>query len=170
MNIAYELSKIKSSFRKVKEDMVYISSKISDQYDEFLKSHRELSNRIESLSVELKSHLSQLKHEHHSYDDSALHTLKLELGDLKKEMKDLEKSHTTLSYKIEDFKNSTGRKDTKEIHDMKEKIHSSELDIYLLKERMMEKDLEVKQLKDVNTHLFEIVDELARLEQEIVTR
>ncbi len=167
MNIAYELSKIKSSFRKVKEDMVYLSSKISNQYEEFLTSHRELSNRIESLSVELKSHLSDLKHQHHTYDDSALHTLKLELGDLKKEMKELEKGHTSLSYKIEDAKKGP---DVKEVHDMKEKIHSSELEIYLLKERMMEKDLEVKQLKDVNTHLFEIVDELARLEQEIVTK
>ena len=42
--------------------------------------------------------------------------------------------------------------------------------MYLLKERMIEKDIEVKQLRDVNQKLFDIVNELAKVEMELANR
>ena len=89
----------------------------------------------------------------------------LEIKELKKHILDIEQNHNDFSKKILDRPSNSDQ-----FRDIKNSIESSNLDIHLLKERMLEKDLEIKQLQNVNQKLFEIVDELAKAEMQIIKR
>ena len=90
------------------------------------------------------------------------------LKELKKHILSLEKDHNEVANEISS--RAKPKNYDAELKSRKDKTHSIELEMYLLKERMIEKDIEVKQLRDVNQRLFEIVNELAKAEMELANR
>ncbi len=171
MNLPYELSKVRDAFRRVREDLNFMKSKIGENFDDFMSHHQKLAHQVEALSNEVQEHLKTAKqtiiHEL-PVTDKQLLDLKQELKDLKKHVLSLEKEHNEISNEV--ASRAKPKSYDAELKSMKEKTHSIELEMYLLKERMIEKDIEVKQLRDVNQRLFEIVDELAKAEMELAQR
>jgi methyl-accepting chemotaxis protein len=168
MNLPYELSKIKDAFRKVRDDMQFITQTISENYTTFMNHHRELSHKIEELSSQLQHQLHHAKEKITStISDEEIHNLKLEIKELKEIVSNLEKEHTSITHTLSALEKDKPKTNLKEIQD---KIEASELELYLLKERMIEKDLEVKQLKDINQKLFEIVNSLAKTEMQLLEK
>jgi septal ring factor EnvC (AmiA/AmiB activator) len=171
MNLPYELSKVRDGFRRVREDLNFMKGKIGENLDEFMLHHQKLAHQVEALSNEVQQHLTTAKetiiHELPA-SDKQFQDLKQEIKDLKKHILGLEKEHNEVAHEV----NSRAKVKNydSELKSMKEKTHSVELEMYLLKERMIEKDIEVKQLRDVNQRLFEIVNELAKVEMELANR
>lgn len=163
MSIHSELSKVKDAFSKVRSDMVFLSKQISENYDDFLSKHDSLANKVEKLSHEVKTHLTTIKEIHLSSSSntssSDISYLKNQVKELKEEVSNVHKEHFNLSKIVDDIK-----KDKHDIKDLKEKLHSSELEIFLLKERLVEKDVEIKQLKDVSKTIFDILDDISKVE------
>ena len=83
--------------------------------------------------------------------------------ELKVEVGEVHKEHFNVAKVIDDLK-----KDKNDIKGLKEKLHSSELEIFLLKERLVEKDSQINQLKDVSKTIFDVLDELAKVEVEML--
>jgi len=171
MNISHEFSKIRDSFRKVKTDMDFLSEKISENYDEFTRRHKVLGKDIENLTLELKTSITKLRetfldssnNNTNNLDLTQINSLKLDIKELKSEIISIQKSHHKTITSIDDVK-----KNKKDIKSLKEKLHSSELEIFLLKERLTEKDLEVKQIKEISKHLFNVVEDLSKSELELI--
>lgn len=167
MNISQEFFKIKDGFRKVKDDMNFISSKITENYDDFIQKHSSLNNQIQELSKKLNSEIKEIKEKglnsFNHLEPSELLYLKSEIKELKKEIFETHHNHSQISENINNIK-----KNKKEIKEIKEKLHTSELELYLLKERLIEKDVEMKQIKEVSKHLFNIVEDLSKTELELI--
>lgn len=167
MNLSHEFFKVKEGFQRVKSDMHFITDKISENYGEFISKHNDLGIKIESLSKDMKTTLSyardKMNQEVSLLTDHEVISLKQDIKELKKEVTEIHSHHTKITSSIEDIKSNK-----KEIKSLKEKLHSSELEIYLMKERLIEKDVEVKQIKDISKHLFNIVDELSKAELDII--
>ena len=166
MTLKLELSKIRNSFSKVREDMLFLSKHVSENYEHFLKEHSIIEGKITKLSDELKEHINYIKKEHiqtPNPDASEINYLREQIKELKEEVSNTHKEHFNLSKVLEDIS-----KNKKNIKEMKEKLHSSELEIFLLKEKLSEKDLEIKQIKDVSKTIFNIVDELSKVELEML--
>ena len=172
MNISYEFSKIRDSFSKVRKDMTFLSDKISENYEEFTKEHEKLANAVHKLSNDIENQLHVAKthvvHKEEGVSPKELLDLKTEVKELKKELIAMQRDHEHFTRTLDDVKrNSSESADVKEL---REKLKSSELELFLLKERMIEKDVEVKQLKDVSQRLFDIVDELSKTELELLNK
>jgi seryl-tRNA synthetase len=171
MNLPYEFSKIRDGFRRVREDLNFMKGKIGENLEDFMSHHQKLAHQVEALSNEVQQHLATAKdtiiHELPS-SDKRFQDLKQELKDLKKHILGLEKEHNEVVNEV--HSRSKVKNYDAELKSMKDKTHSVELEMYLLKERMIEKDIEVKQLRDVNQRLFEIVNELAKAEMELASR
>ncbi len=172
MSISYEFSKIRESFRNVKNDMEKITEKINSNYDEFIKNHQDLSNQIQLLSLDLSKKLAKFKLEHlESQNNSKIPQtkeildMKEEIEKLKKEIKHTHKENHKINDTIEQIKQNK-----KDIQELKTKLGSSELEIHLLKERIIEKDIELKQIKQISSHLLNILDELTSAEIEILNK
>ena len=60
------------------------------------------------------------------------------------------------------------KKENKEKKNQDEKIQHSELELFLLKEQLGEKDIEIKRLKETNKHIFTILEELTRVETKLL--
>jgi len=168
MSLSHELSKIKNSFSKVKVDMNFLADKISENYDDFIKHHKNLAKQIQNLKEELAPHLEKLKSEefnNNNYSKKEILDLKKEIKDLKKELLETHSTHTDISLMLKDIK-----KNSKNIKDLKEKLHTNELEIFLLKDRIAEKDVEIKQMKDVNKHMFNVISDLSHIELEMINR
>lgn len=169
MNISEEFSKIRFSFSKVKYEMDILIDKISSNYDDFLTHHKKLSGEVEDLSSKVKLVLEKLNdpksnHLNH-FNSTELNELKLEIKLLKEEVMHSEKKHSNISLVLEDVK-----KNKKDLKDLKTKLKSSELEIYLLKENLVQKDVEIKQIKEISRHLFNVVEELSKTELSLVNR
>ncbi len=85
---------------------------------------------------------------------------------MKKEITYVQKEHSQLLGLVE-----TMNKTKVDSHDFKEfqdKFRSSELELHLLKEKISQKDDEIATLKDVNTKMFTIIDELTQAELDLV--
>lgn len=167
MDLAHEFFKVKEGFKKVREDMNFIASKISENYDDFMSKHTKIAEDVAHLSNQVRINLEKLKERGEeglsSLTSHDLLDLKGEIKELKLEIAHIEKSHGTVISAIEDIKSNKS-----EIKSVKEKLHSSELELYLLKERLLEKDVEIKQIKDISKHLFNIVDDLSRAEIDLL--
>lgn len=172
MNIAYEFSKVKESFQKVKNDIFLLTSKINENYDVFLREHRNLVGEVEGLSNGVKEHITKFKEEFNSgvrkledIPEQEILNIKSEMNALKKQIGSVLMEHNHLHSLINDVK-----KNEKDIKNLKKELKSSELEIYLLKERLIEKDTEVKQMKDISSHLLDVVGELSAMELEILNK
>lgn len=167
MSIKYELSKIKDSFGKVRSDMLFLSKQLGENYDHFMKEHDKISSRIDKLSQEVKENIQTIKNNHINAaapnNDKEIEYLKHQIKELKDEVSNVHTEHFNLSKVLEEVKKSK-----KDVKDLKEKLHSSELEIFLLKERLVEKDSEIKQLKDLSKTIFELVDDLSKIELEMI--
>ncbi len=167
MNISHEFFKVKQGFKKVKEDMNYLSEKISENYDEFTRRHKVIARDIENITLELKEGLEFIKknhlHSNSTISDKEILDLRNEISELKKEIIHINKEHGTISSALEEIKSNK-----KEIKELKEKLHSGELELFLLKERLVEKDQEIKQIKDISKHLFGLIEELSKTELDII--
>lgn len=167
MNISQEFFKIREGFRKVRDDMNFIISKISQNYDEFMSKHTKIAQEVADLSSQVKINLEKIKEKSqesfHNFSNFDILDLKSQIKELKLEISQIEKSHNTIISAIDDI-----RSNKSEIKNIKEKLHSSELEIYLLKERLLEKDVEIKQIRDISKHLFNIVDELSKTELDLL--
>lgn len=180
MNLAYEFSKVKGAFGKVREDMNFLSTKISHNYDEFMNSHRQLASQITHLSnqsnqmfAHLQERISHQETGAKPLDQKELHNIKLELKELKSLMQDLQLEHNSTLDTLEAIKsNPSSSKQTttnsKSLKDLKEKVHANELELFLLKERMVEKDAEILQIKEVNKQMFKLIDELSKAELDLL--
>jgi len=166
MNFSKEFGKIKLSFNKVKEDITFLSDKIYDNYDEFMGHHLKLVKEVKLLSENIKSNsLKIIETPKHKFSDKKLFNLEGEIKEIKKIIKDIQKGHLKITSNIDDIKSNK-----KNIKDLKEKYKNSELEIYLLKDRLLEKDVELKQIKDINRHMFNTLDELTKIEIELLTK
>jgi prefoldin subunit 5 len=169
MNIAHEFFRVRESFKKVKDDMNFISNKISENYDEFMQQHQKLASEVEMLSVEIKESIEKAKHIHitnadpNNQNEKDIHDLKAEIKLLKKDVILMQKEHTDFTSTIDKIKNNK-----KEIKEVKEKLHSSELELFLLKDKLSEKDIEIKQIKEISKHLFDVVDDLSKAELDLL--
>lgn len=166
MNVAYEFSKVKDSFSKVKADMEFLGKKITDNYENFMREHYKLSSEVHKLSSEMKSHIEHVKNHHLNPEKDVSHKEFLDLKYVVKELKDevekTQKEHNKVTDVITEL-----QKDTKDIKVLKEKLESSELEIFLLKEKLNKKDQEIKQVKEISSHLFDLITELSTLEKEM---
>ncbi len=168
MSLSYELSKIKDAFVKVRNDMNFLSGKISENYEEFMRHHQKLHTQVQELSEKLKHQINEIKHmdfSHSSFSDKDILDLKHEIKELKRQVVYTHEEHGKITTMLADIKKAKS-----DVKDLKEKLHSSELEIYLLKERIAEKDVEIKQIKDVNKHMFSIIDDLSHIELDIINR
>lgn len=167
MNVSHEFFKVKEGFKKVREDMNFIASKVSENYDDFMSKHTKIAEDVANLSNQLRVGLETIKEKsQNSLNSLSAHEildLKAEIKDLKIEIGHIEKSHGVVVSTIEDIKSNKS-----EIKQLKDKLHSSELELYLLKERLVEKDVEIKQIKEISKHLFNIVDELSKAELDLL--
>lgn len=168
MNLAYEFSKIKDAFSKVRKDMTFLSEKIVDNYDDFMRRHQQLGLEVEYLSNSVKKHLDELRNRaFDNHSEKKFQDIKLELKELKKEVEKISSKHSTLKETLDNLK-KTPKDNLENLKEVKQRLHSNELELYLLKERMVEKDLEIKQLKEISSKLFEILDELTKAEHEML--
>ncbi len=169
MNIAHEFFKVRESFKKVKDDMNFVSNKISENYDEFMHEHKKLASEVEMLSTEIKDNIKKIKEVHiinsnpNNKNDKDIHDLKAEIKLLKKDIIEIQKDHHDFVSSIEKIKSNK-----KEIKEVKEKLHSSELELFLLKDKLAEKDIEIKQIKEISKHLFDVVDDLSKAEIDLL--
>lgn len=168
MNISYEFSKIRNGFKKVKEDMLFLSNKIGENYEEFTRRHKILANDVENLTLELKKSLEELRGKNFHSNENVLskrdlNELREELKNLKSEVKEIQNDHSKFVSLVNDVKVNK-----KEIDELKEKLHSGELEVFLLKEKLVERDEEIKQMKEISRHLFNVVDELSKSELDIL--
>lgn len=187
MSIAYEFSKIREGFSKVKSDLIFLGQRLAENYDEFKTHHETLAKKIDDLSDELKDQIKVLKEKAttqlHKIDSKELLNIKSEIKELKTELSNVQASHNKIFMLIEDVKKarenssktSKPQKEDKNIKDnqkdikkIKDQLHNSELEIFLLKERMLEKDEEIKKIKDLNKHMFSIIDDLSKIELELL--
>ncbi|MCA9495339.1 MAG: hypothetical protein KC589_00195 [Nanoarchaeota archaeon] len=169
MNIAYEFSKVKDAFGKVRTDLAFLGDKIGENYDDFMKNHNKLALKVAKLSEDMKSNMDELRAKTLGgghIDDKELFDIKLAIKDLKEELTQIQKEHHKVVSTIDSVKKE--KTPSKEIKNIKEKLHASELEIFLLKERMIEKDLEIKQIKEVNKHMFAIIDDLSKAELDML--
>jgi chromosome segregation ATPase len=178
-----ELPKIKEGFLKVKNDMLFLSDKISENYSEFLLHHKDLSKQINHISTELQAQINHIKqsvqhanqnpHENQISNHEIL-KIKSEIKELKQIVSDSHGEHLKISSLVETLKQTKSLiKDNKsdfksEIKKLKEQTHSSELELYLLKERLSKKDDEIKDLKDISRKMFNIIDDLSKVELDLI--
>ena len=166
MNISKELVKIRNSFLKVKEDITFLSDKIYDNYDEFMKHHLKLVKEVKEITTQLKIHSDKIKETpKHKISDRNLYDAKSEIKEIKKIVSNIQDEHKIIEKSIDEIKENK-----KDIKDIKEKYQNSELEIYLLKERLLEKDVELSQIKEINKHMFNTLEELTRVETELLNK
>ena len=167
MNIAYEFSKVKDSFLKVKKDMYSLAEKINDNYDEFMRKHEGLSKEVVALSNVIRDHSDNLKKKFREEDISHK-----ELEQLKSEIKEL-KEHVNSSikgsYNLRELVDKV-RSNEKDVSSLKSQLHSSELEIYLLKERILEKNIELNQMKEISSHMLKVIEELSAIEIDLINK
>jgi predicted RNase H-like nuclease (RuvC/YqgF family) len=167
MSLNSELSKVRDGFSKVRSDMIFLSKQMGENYDEFMKKHNDVSDKVEKLTEEVRSHIKNIKETHIVNESDASKSdilyLKNQIKELKDEISLVHQEHFNVSKVMEDLK-----KDKTDIKDLKNKLQSSELEIFLLKERLVEKDSEIKQLKDVSKNIFDVLDELAKVEVDML--
>ena len=193
-----ELPKIKEGFFKVKNDMLFLSDKITHNYSEFIAHHNNLSKDIHKVTVSLQDQINHIKK--NIINNTEFQTIKKntinfknqdldtkqfaskadilriqsEIKELKQIVKDSHGEHIKISSLLEKIKeNSSLIKDNKkenrdEIKKLKEQTKSSELELYLLKEKLSQKDEEIKDLKDISRKMFDIIDDLSRIELDLV--
>lgn len=162
-----ELPKIKEGFSKVKNDMLFLSDKISQNYNEFISHHQELSKQIDSMSDELQNQInhikSNLKHSPEEISSHELEKIKSDIKQLKEIVNDSHGEHLKVSTLVENLKQNKS-----DIKQLKQQTHSSELELFLLKEKLSQKDDEIKELKDISRKMFDIIDELSRAELDLI--
>lgn len=165
--IKNELPKIRDGFLKVKNDMLFLSDKISENYNEFINNHKDLSKDINKISTHLQDQIhhikDNLKHSPEEISTYELEKIKADISELKQIVNNTHGEHLKLSTIIEDIK-----KDKKDIKKLKEQLHSSELELYLLKEKLEQKDSEMIELKDISRKMFDLIDDLSRVELDLV--
>ena len=193
-----ELPKIKEGFFKVKNDMLFLSDKITHNYSEFIAHHNNLSKDIHKVTVSLQDQINHIKK--NIINNTEFQTIKKntinfknqdldtkqfaskadilriqsEIKELKQIVKDSHGEHIKISSLLEKIKeNSSLIKDNKkenrdEIKKLKEQTKSTELELYLLKEKLSQKDEEIKDLKDISRKMFDIIDDLSRIELDLV--
>lgn len=173
-----ELPKIKEGFFKVKNDMLFLSDKITENYNQFLSQHTELSKQIKHMSSELQDQITHikdnLKNSPQLISTNEFEKMKVEIRELKLLVNDSHGEHLKISSLVESIKqNKSSIKENKlelksEIKKLKEQTHSSELELYLLKEKLSQKDEEIKELKDISRKMFDIIDDLSRVELDLI--
>ncbi len=161
-----EFSKIRQSFSKVKEDMIHISSQVHEAYNDMMQKHDSLVSEVHFLSSQIKGHSKTLHNDKDTFSKNQVDTLKSTIRDLKKEVSDLHKDHSQFSIELEDVKKR--KVEARELSGIQEKMHTTELEVFLLKERMLEKDVELKKMKEMNQKLFEIVEDLSSVEMNVL--
>jgi methyl-accepting chemotaxis protein len=165
MNLSYEFSKIRDSFGKVREDMHVMKDKINQNYDNFLKEHTQIANKVEDMSQNINENITNFKKIHKSeVSRRDILNIKDEIKDLKEEINNTINKHHEINNSLSSIK-AQNKDNEKQVNN---RVQSSELEIYLLKEKMIEKDLEIKQMKEVNIHMLKIIDELTKLEVEVL--
>lgn len=170
MNIAYEFSKIKDSFKKVKNDMQAMADKINENYEDFWKKHGNLTKEIEKLSSEMQVHLANFRTTHlqskeHIENSKEILTMKSEIRELKEILNKTFEHNLDIKSLIDSVKKNEA---TTKV--LKERLQSSELEIFLLKERIVEKNVEIKQMKEISSHILKIIDDLSSVELEILNK
>jgi chromosome segregation ATPase len=186
-----ELPKIKEGFSKVKNDMLFLSDKISHNYSEFVSHHKDLSKQINHMANELQNQITHIKQsiEHANLNPQQNHISQHEIEKIKSEIKQLKQivsdshgEHLKISSLVENLKQAkTSTKNNsnnlnnnsitdmkKDIKKLKEQTKSSELELYLLKEKLSQKDDEIKDLKNISRKMFDIIDDLSRVELDLV--
>jgi predicted nucleic acid-binding Zn-ribbon protein len=161
-----EFNKIRQSFSKVKQDMIHISSQVHEAYTDMMQKHDNLTSEVHFLSSQIKGHSKTLHNEKDTYSKHQVDALKTTIRDLKKEISDIHKDHSKFSIELEDIKKR--KVEARELTGIQEKMHTTELEVFLLKERMLEKDVELKKLKEMNKKLFEIVEDLSSVELNVL--
>lgn len=170
MNVNYEFSKIRGSFDNVKNDMKTITDKINVNYDEFVSSHSALTNQIGELSKNVIEVLAHFKTNHLNTEKKMAPTV--ELLELKSQIKELKKEIVKIqnqNHKINNTVSDLKKKDT-DLKQIKKSLESSDLEIFLLKERVSEKDTEIIQLKNISKHMLQVMDELSKMEIDILNK
>ena len=171
INIHHELDRIRHSFSKVKEDLLHISSQVHEAYDDMMKKHELLRSEVSFLSSQVKGFQHTILNQKSSQSTDSIHKpqiefLKSTIKDLKSEVSEAQKIHNQLTTDINHMKKH--KIESRELQGIHEKLHTTELEVFLLKERMLEKDIEIKQLREMSKKLFEIVEDLSSVEMHIV--
>ena len=167
MNIAYEFSKVKDSFLKVKNDMYALTNKINENYEDFIKKHDGVAKEVQVLSNVIRDNLELFRKQDRegTVSEKEVMQLRSEVSELKELISHSQQANFKIATILEDVKeNKLG------VSKLKEQLHSSELEVYLLKERMLEKNIELKQMKEISSHMLKVIEELSSLEIELLNR
>lgn len=164
--LSEEFKKIRSSFSKVKDDLMHLSSQIHDAYDDMMKKHELLKGEVNFLSSQIKGHTQTLENNKELFSKQQMQHLKDIIKDLKTEISQIHKEHSHLSIEMNNIKKK--KVESRELEGIHEKIHTTETELFLLKERMLEKDFQIKELKEMNKKLFELIDDLTNAELHVL--
>ena len=164
--LSEEFKKIKSSFSRVKDDLMHLSSQIHEAYDDMMKKHELLKGEVNFLSSQIKGHTQTLENNKELFSKQQMQHLKDIIKDLKSEVSQVHKEHSHLSIEVNNMKKK--KVESRELDGIHEKIHTTETELFLLKERMLEKDFQIKELKEMNKKLFELVDDLTKAELHVL--
>lgn len=169
MNVAQEFSRVKESFRRVREDMSVLKDKITENYDDFREKHNGLVREVDELSSFVKENVLAFKNSSKSSVGQGglkdFLDLSSEVKSLKAEISAILRHNKEIFSFVEDL-----RDERSEVGFLKKRVKSSELEIALLKEKMFEKDLEIKKMKDVNARIVQVLDELSSVEIDILNK
>lgn len=156
MNLKLEFSKVKASFMKVKKDIIILGGRITHNYDEFMRKHESLAQKVDNISDFLKLHSSKLTAiSNMQKSDEVMKEVK----ELKSEMTSFHKDHKQMLQVIEGLKNNK-----KDMTKLKKKVLGGELETYLLKEKLLDQQREINMMKEINKNMFKIIVELSNTE------
>jgi DNA repair exonuclease SbcCD ATPase subunit len=175
MNISHEFFKIRDAFRKVKLDMDYLRDILEKKESQFLKEYNLLKENIDLLKNDFKKNHQKLKeeidslkdlkeksdNENSNLDPSELNYLKEQLLELKNHIKEIEEKNQNFYLKI-------SKKEKEKEKKIEDKLKSTELELYLLKQKLDSHDTSIESIKEVTRNLFDIVEDITRIEKDIV--
>lgn len=167
-HLSNEFSKIRSSFSRVKDDLMHLSSQIHDAYDDMMKKHELLKGEVNFLSSQIKGHTQTLENNKELFSKQQMQYLKGTIKDLKSEVSQVHKQHSHLSIEVNNIKKK--KVEARELDGIHEKMHTTETELFLLKERMLEKDFQIKELKEMNKKLFELIEDLTNAELHVLEK
>lgn len=172
MNLSFEFSKIKESFKRVKEDMIIIENKINSNYDDFLNSHKVFKKELNIITDNLKQKLDFFKLNHldgsnnnGNFGHKNLLDIKAEISNLKKQMQVI----LDQNYKINQVLQKKNLEEDK-YNILSNKVKSCELEVFLLKEKLAENEFNLKQLKETNLKILNLIEDLSKTESEIMNK
>ncbi len=148
-----EFEKIRDAFKKVRKDIERLNLMITESSGLFKEDYAKVMKEIE----DIKKGLNGLKGE------AIVNGYKKEFEEIKAEVDEIKRAHDKFCEIIDKV-----YEHDKQLKDFDYRLNSSELEIFLLKEKLKEKEKMVEKFKEDTKLLLEVVQDLAELEEKLI--